>query len=161
MLVVKTTSPETCPSPANVQPEKDTPSSSTTNARLRPASGPTLRPCSKLCSQPIVHQLSTNYRAHDPRGQLPPEVGAVRGPTPECVLVHRPLIRQVNQREICRCSGRDTICPSPAHPRAPAPPPPPPPPPAPPPPPPAPPPDLHPLPPLHDPTGHSPVPYVH
>src|SRR4028118_412132 len=113
MLVVKTTSPETCPSPANVQPEKDTPSSSTTNARLRPASGPTLRPCSKLCSQPIVHQLSTNYRAHDPRGQLPPEVGAVRGPTPECVLVHRPLIRQVNQREICRCSGRDTICPSP------------------------------------------------
>src|SRR5918993_5971230 len=94
MLVVKTTSPDTSPSPAKVQPEKEAPSSSTTNARLRPAS-PRLRTCSKLRSHSIVYQLAADHRAHYAPPKPPPEVRAVRGAAHERIRQDHPLLAEV------------------------------------------------------------------
>src|SRR5919202_2462663 len=108
MLVVKTTSPETSPWPAKVQPEKEAPSSSTTNARLRPAS-PSLRPCTKLCSHPVVHQFATDHGTYDTPLDPPPEVRAVRRTAHEGFRPHRPLLGEVHERQGRPRSRRDPI----------------------------------------------------
>src|SRR5215212_4619973 len=92
MLVVKTTSPATSPSPAKLHPSKTEPSSSTTVARLRP--------CSKLHSRPVVDQLSANYSTHYPTRQLMPEIRRVRGPAQERLTANRPSLREVDEREV-------------------------------------------------------------
>src|SRR5215210_5147229 len=106
MLVVKTTSPETSPSPAKVQPEKDAPSSSTTSARLRPTS-PRLRSCSKLCSYPVVHQFTADHRTHDTPLEPPPDVRAVRGTAHERARQDRPLLGEIHERQVRGGSRRD------------------------------------------------------
>src|SRR4028119_2085423 len=108
MLVVKTTSPETSPSPAKVQPENEAPSSSTTKARLRPAS-PRLRPCSKLRSHSIVYQLAADHRTHDAPPEPPPEVRAIRGATHEHVRPDCPLFGEVHERQVRGGAHRDPI----------------------------------------------------
>src|SRR5215207_5409353 len=99
MLVVKTTSPETSPSPVKVQPEKEAPSSSTTNTRLRPAS-PGLRSCPKLDSHSVVYQFAADHGAHDTPLQPPPEIRAVGGTAHERVHPNRPLFGEVHERQI-------------------------------------------------------------
>src|SRR4051812_25376556 len=108
MLVVKTTSPETSPSPAKVQPENAVPSSSTTNAWLRCAS-PRLRPCSKLRSHRIVYQLATYHRAHDPPLEPPPQERGVRGSAGKRLHPDSPLLGEVHERQIRRRSWRDSV----------------------------------------------------
>src|SRR5215207_6912659 len=100
MLVVKTTSPATSPSPAKLHPSKTAPSSRTTVARLRPYS--------KLRSRPVMYKLSTNYSTHRPTRQSPPEVRGVRRPAQERLPAHRPPLREVHQREVRWFSGRDS-----------------------------------------------------
>src|SRR5215208_2926273 len=99
MLVVKTTSPATSPSPAKLHPSKTAPSSRTTVARLRPYS--------KLRSRPVMYKLSTNYSTHRPTRQSPPEVRGVRRPAQERLPAHRPPLREVHKREVRWFSGRD------------------------------------------------------
>src|SRR5215212_2245664 len=99
MLVVKTTSPATSPSPAKLHPSKQAPSSRTTVARLRLYS--------KSRSRPVVNRLSANYSTHDPTRQPPPEVRGVRGPAQERLPAHRPALREVYERQVSRSSGRD------------------------------------------------------
>src|SRR4028119_1010551 len=99
MLVVKTTSPETSPSPAKVQPENEAPSSSTTKARLRPAS-PRLRPCSKLRSHSLVYQLAAYHRTHDAPPEPPPEIRAVRGAAHERARPDCPPFGGVHERRV-------------------------------------------------------------
>src|ERR671911_1099805 len=98
MLVVKTTSPATSPSPAKLQPWKAAPSSRTNVALLRPP----LRACTKLCSSSVVYLLSTNYSTHDPALQRPSEIGGVRRAADECTPPYSPLLRKVDEREIRR-----------------------------------------------------------
>src|SRR5215210_162374 len=100
MLVVKTTSPATSPSPAKLHPSKTAPSSRTTVARLRLYS--------KLDSRPVVHQISTNYSTHDPTRQHSPQIRGVRRPAQERLPAHRPLLREVHERQVCRPADRDT-----------------------------------------------------
>src|SRR3712207_6584857 len=106
MLVVKTTSPATSPSPAKLQPRKAAPSSSTRVARLRPwfvpSPGSTLRACSKSRSRPVVYRLSSNYSTHDPARQPAAQVGGVGGTADQGPLVHGPLLREVDEREVSR-----------------------------------------------------------
>src|SRR5215218_1562821 len=92
MLVVKTTSPATSPSPAKLHPSKTVPSSRTTVARLRP--------CSKLHSYPVVEQLSANYSTHYPTRQPTPEIRRVRGSAQESVTAHRPPLPEIHEREV-------------------------------------------------------------
>src|SRR5215210_3733838 len=99
MLVVKTTSPATSPSPAKLHPSKTAPSSRTTVARLRLYS--------KLDSRPVVHQISTNYSTHDPTRQHSPQIRGVRRPAQERLPAHRPPLREVHEREVRGSSGRD------------------------------------------------------
>src|SRR3712207_2816996 len=98
MLVVKTTSPATSPSPAKLQPWKDAPSSRTSVALLRP--WPALRTCAKLCSSHVVYRLSTNYSTHDPALHLPPEIRGVGRAADERSPPYRPLLCKVDEREI-------------------------------------------------------------
>src|SRR5688500_16767577 len=98
MLVVKTTSPATSPSPAKLQPWKAAPSSRTSVALLRPP----LRTCSKLCSSSVVYRLSTNYSTRDPALQRPSEIGGVARAAYERTPPYRPLLRKVDEREIRR-----------------------------------------------------------
>src|ERR687886_462852 len=105
MLVVKTTSPATSPSPAKVQPEKEVPSSRTTNARLRPC----LRPCPKPRSYPVVHQLASDHRAHDAPLELAPEIRAVRRPAREGVRPDRPLLGEIHERQVRGCARKDAV----------------------------------------------------
>src|SRR5918994_3680889 len=100
MLVVKTTSPATSPSPAKLHPSKTAPSSRTTVARLRLYT--------KLRSKAIVDQLSSNYSTHYPARQPPPEVGGVRRSAHERLPAHRPLLREVNERQVRRTPNHDT-----------------------------------------------------
>src|SRR3712207_6410712 len=95
MLVVKTTSPATSTSPAKLQPSKRAPSSRTSVALL-------LGPCCKLSSDPVVHQLSANYCSRDPPRQRAPEVRGVGGPAQQGLPIHRPLFREIQEREIRR-----------------------------------------------------------
>src|ERR687885_286783 len=106
MLVVKTTSPEISPSPAKVQPTYEVPSSSTTKALLRRLC---LSSYSKLCSYPIVHQLTADHRTHDAPLEPPPEVRAVGGPADQSIRLDRPLFGEVHERQIPRCTRRDAI----------------------------------------------------
>src|SRR5215211_5894254 len=94
MLVVKTTSPATSPSPAKVQPSKVAPSSRTSVALLRTYS--------KLRSRSIVYQLAANYSTHDPALQRPPEIGGVGRAADESILLYLPLLREIDEREIGR-----------------------------------------------------------
>src|SRR5215210_1101625 len=103
MLVVKTTSPATSPSPAKVQPGKLAPSSRTTSARLRPP----LNPCSKPRSHSVVYQLAADHRSHDAALEAPPEVRAVARPAHEGVRPHRPLLGEVREREVRGRPGGD------------------------------------------------------
>src|SRR5215210_98847 len=103
MLVVKTTSPATSPSPANVQPGKLAPSSRTTRARLRPP----LNPCSKPCSHSVVYQLAADHRPHDAAPEAAPEVRAVARPAHEGVRPHRPFLREVHEHEVRRRPNGD------------------------------------------------------
>src|SRR3712207_6405750 len=99
MLVVKTTSPATSPSPAKLHPSKRAPSSRTTLARLRL--------CFKLRPYPVVDQLSANYSTRYPARQPPPEIRRVRRPAHERLAAHRPLLREVHECEVGRAAGRD------------------------------------------------------
>src|ERR687894_1855043 len=108
MLVVKTTSPDTSPSPAKVQPEKEAPSSNTTSARLRPAS-PVLRPCSKLLSDLVVHQFAADHRTYDPPLEPPPEIWAIRGPANGRLCPHGPFLGEIHQRQIRRRPWGDPV----------------------------------------------------
>src|ERR687894_1443455 len=103
MLVVKTTSPATSPPPAKLHPSKMAPSSRTTVARLRP--------CSKSRPCPFVHHLSANYSTHDPARQPPPEVGGIGRPAQQGVPLHRPLLREIHEREISRSTDADVPTP--------------------------------------------------
>src|SRR5215204_5640857 len=98
MLVVKTTSPATSPSPANVQPEKDVPSSRTTSARFCLC----LSFCFKPCSCSIVNKLAADHRTHHAPLELPPEVWAVGRPTDHRTRPNRPLLGEVHERQIRR-----------------------------------------------------------
>src|SRR5215217_331896 len=109
MLVVKTTSPLTSPSPAKARPEKEVPSSNTTNARFRPR----LSPDSKPCSRSVVHRIATDYRGHDASLEPPSEVRAVRGPTAQGVLPDRPLFREVHEHEVRGRTRKDPTSPAP------------------------------------------------
>src|SRR3712207_3863773 len=93
MLVVKTTSPATSPSPVKLQPSKWAPSSRTTFA---------LSPYSKPRSCRIVHQRATNYSTYNPTRQTPPEVSRIRRTAKEGVPLHDPLLRKIYQRQVCR-----------------------------------------------------------
>src|SRR5919107_1194678 len=99
MLVVKTTSPATSPSPAKLHPSKTAPSSSTTVARLRP--------CSKRHSRPVVDQLSANYSTHYPARQPTPEIRRVRRAAQERLTAHRPPLREVREGEVRGSPCRD------------------------------------------------------
>src|ERR671917_1902682 len=98
MLVVKTTSPATSPSPAKLQPPKTAPSSRTRVVRLRPWAnswlgprlGPALRSCSKPRPRPVVYRLSTNYSTHDPARQTASQVRGVGGTTDQGLPAHHP-----------------------------------------------------------------------
>src|SRR5215210_2420975 len=92
MLVVKTTSPATSPSPAKLQPWKTAPSSRTSVALLRTYS--------KLRSSSIVYRLAANYSTHDPALQRPPEIGGVGRAADEGTPLHRPLLREIDEREV-------------------------------------------------------------
>src|SRR3569833_956951 len=105
MLVVKTTSPATSPSPAKVQPEKAVPSSKTTNARLRPC----LRPCPKPRSYPVVHQFASGHRTHAAPFELTPEKQAVRRPTHEGVRPNRPPLGEIHERQVRRRTRKDPV----------------------------------------------------
>src|SRR5918998_3513863 len=106
MLVVKTTSPATSPSPAKLHPSNMAPSSRTTTARLRPYSNP--RSC------PVVYQLSANYSTHDPTRQPAPEIRAVPGPARKRSPVHSPFLQRVYEREVSRSAhGQTTSLPDP------------------------------------------------
>src|SRR5215207_11724474 len=102
MLVVKTTSPATSPPPAKLQPSKAAPSSRTSVALHRPWLCLPLRTCTKLCSSSVVYRLSTNYSTHDPALQRPSEIGGVGRAADERTPPYRPLLRKVDEREICR-----------------------------------------------------------
>src|SRR5215212_11179532 len=121
MLVVKTTSPAISPSPAKLHPWKATPSSRTSVALHRPWLSFLLRTCSKLCSRSVVYQLSTNYSTHDPALQRPSCIGGVGRAADECTPPYRPLLRKVEEREICRgadgqaASGTDPAARGAAH----------------------------------------------
>src|ERR671917_702201 len=108
MLVVNTTSPATSPSPAKVHPSKAAPSSSTSVARLRPWLRPLSSMCSKPRSCPVVYWLSANYSNHDPALQRPPEIGGVGGAADERAPPYRPLLREVDEREISRRADGQT-----------------------------------------------------
>src|SRR5215210_2107196 len=95
MLVVKTTSPETSPPPAKLHPSKTMPSSRTSVALF-------LGPCSKPRPDPVVYHLSANYSTHDPPRQAPSEIRGVRGPAQEHVSPDRPLLREIDEREVRR-----------------------------------------------------------
>src|SRR5215211_1521248 len=97
MLVVKTTSPATSPPPAKLHPSKTIPSSRTSVALF-------LGPCSKSSPDPVVHHLSANYSTHDPPRQAPSEVRGVRGPAQEHISLDRPLLGEIDEREIRRGS---------------------------------------------------------
>src|SRR5215204_5626360 len=115
MLVVKTTSPATSPSPAKLHPWKAAPSSRTSVARLRPWVCAALRTCTKLRSCPFVYRLSTNYSTHDPALQRPSEIGGVGRAADERTLPYRPLLRKVYERKICRrADGQAASCSDPA-----------------------------------------------
>src|SRR5918994_7669960 len=100
MLVVKTTSPATSPSPAKHQPPKTAPSSRTKVARLRPWAspwvgprlGPPLCSCCKPRSRPVVYRLSTNYSTHDPARQTASQVRGVGGTADQGLPAHYPLL---------------------------------------------------------------------
>src|SRR5215203_916479 len=94
MLVVKTTSPATSPSPAKLLPSKEAPSSRTSVALLRTYL--------KLRSSPLVYRRSANYSAHDPALQRPSEIGGVGRAADERSSTHLPLLREVDEREIGR-----------------------------------------------------------
>src|SRR5919107_639856 len=100
MLVVKTTSPATSPSPAKLQPSKEAPSSRTSVALLRTYLKPR--------SSPVVYRLSANYSAHDPALQRPSEIGGVGRAADELSPTHRPLLREVDEREIGRRPDGET-----------------------------------------------------
>src|SRR5215207_7709282 len=95
MLVVKTTSPATSPSPVKLCPSKTAPSSRTTFARG-------LTPYPKPRSYVIVHQRTTNYSTRDPTRQAPPKVRGVGGPAQARASIHIPLFREVYQRQVRR-----------------------------------------------------------
>src|SRR5919199_2658323 len=95
MLVVKTTSPATSPSPAKLQPSKRAPSSRTSVALL-------LGPYSKPRSYAVVNDLCANYSTHDPPRQPPPEVRGVRGPAQQGLPIHRPFLGEIHERNIRR-----------------------------------------------------------
>src|SRR4028119_977115 len=122
MLVVKTTSPATSPSPAKLHPLKTDPSSRTSVARLRPWfgpwlgpwAGPPLRACSKPCSRPVVYRLSANYSTHDPARQPAAQVRGVGRAADQGLPPHRPFLREVNEREVGRRpDGQATSLPDP------------------------------------------------
>src|SRR5215212_2072037 len=92
MLVVKTTSPATSPSPAKLQPSNAAPSSRTSVALLRTYS--------KFRSSRVMYQLSANYSSHHPTRQGPSEIRRVRRTADQSVPIHRPPLREVNEREI-------------------------------------------------------------
>src|SRR5215212_2750221 len=94
MLVVKTTSPATSPSPAKLQPSKVAPSSRTSVALLRTYS--------KLRSRSIVYWLAANYSTYDPALQRAPEIRGVAGAAGECAPSYLPLLREIDEREIGR-----------------------------------------------------------
>src|SRR3954462_10869659 len=98
MLVVKTTSPATSPSPAKVQPSNAAPSSRTSVALLRPW----LRTYSKFCSRSVVYRLAANYSAHDPACQGSSQIRRVVRTADHGVPIHRPLLRKVHERKIRR-----------------------------------------------------------
>src|SRR5215207_1936234 len=95
MLVVKTTSPATSPSPVKLCPSKTAPSSRTTFARG-------LTPYPKPRSYVIVHQRATNYSTRDPTRQAPPEIRRVGGPAQERASLDDPPLREVYQRQVRR-----------------------------------------------------------
>src|SRR5919205_4156069 len=98
MLVVKTTSPATSPSPAKLHPSNTAPSSRTSVARLRPW----LRTYSKFCSCPVVYRLAADYGVHDSTRQGPSQIRRVVRSGDQSFPIHRPLLREVNEREVCR-----------------------------------------------------------
>src|SRR5215211_7462522 len=105
MLVVKTTSPATSPPPAKLHPSKTIPSSRTSVALL-------LGPCSKPRPDSVVHHHSANYSTRDPPRQAPSEIGGVGGPAQENASLDRPLLREIDEREIRRSTGDDTSAPA-------------------------------------------------
>src|ERR671916_2617313 len=110
MLVVKTTSPATSPPPAKLQPSKAAPSSRTSVALHRPWFCPPLRTCTKLRSSPVVYRLSTYYSTHDPALQRPSEIGRVGRAADKRSPLYRPLLRKVDEREICRRAVGQAAC---------------------------------------------------
>src|SRR5215210_483157 len=94
MLVVKTTSPATSPSPAKLQPSNAAPSSRTSVALLRTYSKPR--------SSSIVYRLSSNYSTHDPARQRPPELRGVGRAAYQGVPPDRPLLSEVDECQISR-----------------------------------------------------------
>src|ERR687885_642708 len=94
MLVVKTTSPATSPSPAKLHPSKTAPSSRTTFARVLP--------CSKSRPDSVVDHLSANYSTSDPTRQPQPEVRGVQGSTRQALAIHNPLLREVHEHQVRR-----------------------------------------------------------
>src|ERR687886_1986098 len=103
MLVVKTTSPATSPSPAKLHPSKTAPSSRTTFARVLP--------CSKSRPDSVVDHLSANYSTSDPTRQPQPEVRGVRGSTRQALAIHNPLLREVHEHQVCRRARGDGAAP--------------------------------------------------
>src|SRR5919199_756526 len=98
MLVVKTTSPATSPSPAKLRPSKAAPSSRTRVALLCPW----LCTYSKRRSSPVVYRLSANYSSHDPARQGPSEIGGVGRAAEERIPPYRPFLREVDERQVRR-----------------------------------------------------------
>src|SRR5215212_531190 len=98
MLVVKTTSPATSPSPEKLQPSNAAPSSRTSVALLRPW----LRTYSKLCSRHVVYRLAANYSAHYPTRQGPSPIRGVGGTADQGAPIHHPLLRKVHERQVRR-----------------------------------------------------------
>src|SRR5215212_7420756 len=92
MLVVKTTSPPTSPFPAKLQPSNAAPSSRTSVVLLRTYS--------KFRSSLVVYRLATNYSIHHPARQGSSEKRRVVRTADQSVAVYRPLLREVNEREI-------------------------------------------------------------
>src|SRR5215213_7690719 len=104
MLVVKTTSPATSPSPAKLQPSNAAPSSRTSFALLRPW----LRTYSKFCSHPVVYRFAANYSAHNPTLQGPSPIRRVGRTADHGAAIHHPLLRKVNYREIRRLTNPES-----------------------------------------------------
>src|SRR5215210_2983297 len=100
MLVVKTTSPATSPSPAKVQPANAAPSSRTSVARIRPW----LRTCSKPRSHPVVYRFAANYSIHDAARQGAAEIRRVGRTADHGVPSDGPLRGEIHEREIRRLS---------------------------------------------------------